>query len=148
MTYEIRPMAEDDIDRVYELEKRIFEDSWSRNSFVKELGNADISHPLVMVTGQDIAGYAVVWYYAEELHIANFAIAPEYRGLGLGSILLEHVLNLEANYRFAYLEVRQSNGAAIGLYKKFGFAELYRRERYYRNGEDALIMIYNNKHQP
>ena len=38
------------------------------------------------------------------------------------------------------LEVRVSNAPAIGLYKKFGFAEAGVRPKYYENGEDALIM--------
>jgi ribosomal-protein-alanine N-acetyltransferase len=36
--------------------------------------------------------------------------------------------------------VRVSNLAAQRLYLKFGFAEVGRRKRYYRDGEDALLM--------
>ena len=39
------------------------------------------------------------------------------------------------------LEVRQSNGAAIALYERFGFRSAGVRRRYYQdNGEDAIIM--------
>jgi ribosomal-protein-alanine N-acetyltransferase len=41
----------------------------------------------------------------------------------------------------ATLEVRESNNAARRLYRGFGFFEVGRRVRYYRdNGEDAVIM--------
>ena len=39
------------------------------------------------------------------------------------------------------LEVRRSNAAAQGLYRKLGFVDVGWRKRYYEdNGEDALLM--------
>ena len=40
-----------------------------------------------------------------------------------------------------FLEVRQSNAAAIGLYAAYGFARTGVRKRYYPDtNEDALVM--------
>ena len=39
------------------------------------------------------------------------------------------------------LEVRASNNVAISLYEKNGFKFSHKREKYYKNGEDALVLI-------
>ena len=45
---------------------------------------------------------------------------------------------------FVTLEVRPSNSGAIALYQKFGFAEVGRRKRFYRDpDEDGLILTLN-----
>ena len=40
-----------------------------------------------------------------------------------------------------FLEVRVSNTPAINLYKKFGFKIVRRIPYYYRDGEDAYVMV-------
>jgi len=137
-------MQKEDIEDVFLLEQRIFEDEWSLQSFYSELENPEVSIPLVVEEDKQIIGYAIVWYYADELHISNFAISPEYRRRGLGRRLLNYIMNLVSDYKFAYLEVRMSNRPAIALYEQYGFEPLYVRERYYRNGEDAVIMVKRN----
>lgn len=139
-----RRMTPEDISRIAELEEQLFEDSWSAQSFKTEVENIDVSYPVVMELERQIMGYAVVWYYADELHIANFAIAREYQCRGFGRVLLRHIMEKETDFAYAYLEVRKSNKAAILLYSDFGFLNLYIRKGYYRNGEDALVMVYNN----
>ena len=42
----------------------------------------------------------------------------------------------------AFLDVRASNDSAIKLYKKMGFCEVGRRQRYYlETREDAVVMV-------
>lgn len=144
MKIDFRRMEAGDVDRVHELEKQIFKDAWSRESFVKDIENTDLSFPVVVLADSVIAGYAVIWYFADELHIGNIAIAPEYQRKGFGSKLLEYVLRNFDHYIAAYLEVRKSNNAAINMYRKFGFSEYYTRRLYYRDGEDALVMVKQN----
>ena len=133
-------MQQADIEVVFKLEKEIFSDPWTRESFEIELENRQNSYPCVLLNDNLVAGYAVVWYYSGEIHIGNFAIHPEFRKQGLGRILLENILDKFNDYNAAYLEVRKSNIAAINLYKKFAFEELYVREKYYSNKEDAMVM--------
>jgi ribosomal-protein-alanine N-acetyltransferase len=47
----------------------------------------------------------------------------------------------------AVLEVRAGNKAAISLYHKLGFAEVGKRKAYYSDGEDALLMQKDLKHE-
>lgn len=141
MNLAFRRMRPADVPQIYELEKRIFPDPWSEESFYAEVENKALSYPCVMEGEKGIAGYAVCWYFSGELHISNIAVHPEMRRKGLGRRLLSHLFTHFADYQVALLEVRLSNEAAIGLYKSFGFRKLYVRENYYSDGEDALVMI-------
>jgi ribosomal-protein-alanine N-acetyltransferase len=90
-----------------------------------------------------VVGYAGFWYIVDEAHISTIAIHPDWRGQGAGEQLLtgllEHALDLKAVK--STLEVRVTNTRAQSLYRKYGFEEVGRRRRYYRdNGEDALLM--------
>ena len=94
--------------------------------------------------GEDlVAGFAGLWYVADEAHLVSIGARTEYRGIGLGEELLitalEQATELEA--QVMTLEVRVSNGVAQNLYRKYGFAERGIRKGYYSdNREDALIM--------
>ena len=50
--------------------------------------------------------------------------------------------NVDQVFEKVFLEVRASNEAALGLYRRFGFSEAGRRANYYeRPREDALVMV-------
>jgi len=90
-----------------------------------------------------ILGYGGFWLMAGEAHISTIATRREWRGRGLGELLLvamiEEARALQAD--FVTLEVRVGNRIAQSLYHKYGFKVEGRRKRYYSdNGEDALIM--------
>ncbi len=140
MSLAVRDMKFDDVPRIFELEQKIFPDPWPEKSFYLEINNTKISRPCVLLKDSIICGYAVVWEFANELHIGNVAIENEQQGRGLGSFLLSYILEKHKRNHATYLEVRKSNITAIGLYKKFGFVETYRRNKYYADGEDALVM--------
>ncbi len=90
-----------------------------------------------------IIGYGGVWLVVDEAHVTTIAVAPAYRGRGVGELLLnaliDHAYALAAQRMT--LEVRVSNTSAQHLYLKYGFQIAGTRPRYYTdNGEDALIM--------
>jgi ribosomal-protein-alanine N-acetyltransferase len=39
------------------------------------------------------------------------------------------------------LEVRESNEAAIGLYKKYGYEQVAKRKNYYNNPDEAAVLM-------
>jgi ribosomal-protein-alanine N-acetyltransferase len=90
-----------------------------------------------------IFGYIVAIVVAGEAEILNLAVAPSVRRQGLGAELLDAGIAAVGalGAREAFLEVRESNKSALGLYGSRGFAALARRSRYYRNPvEDALVL--------
>jgi ribosomal-protein-alanine N-acetyltransferase len=137
---QIRRMTEEDLNTVSELEQQIFPDPWSKNSLEYEINQNPFCLPLILENELEIIGYAIVWKIFEEFHIANFAIKPDYQGKKLGKRFLENLLTLRGNCKFALLEVRENNKRAIQLYEKFGFKTVFKRKRYYKNGDTALVM--------
>ncbi len=90
-----------------------------------------------------IAGFIGLWYMVDEAHVVSVGVGDEYRGCGVGELLLMSAIEQALARRAAVvtLEVRPSNGAAIRLYGKYGFTEQGLRKAYYSdNREDALIM--------
>jgi SSU ribosomal protein S18P alanine acetyltransferase (EC 2.3.1.-) len=91
---------------------------------------------------RQVVGYGGLWVVADEAHINTLAVHPEWRRRNIGERLLQALLDKASalHASSATLEVRVSNLAAQRLYQKFGFVEVGRRKRYYRDGEDALLM--------
>jgi ribosomal-protein-alanine N-acetyltransferase len=109
--------------------------------FLKGLGS---SQPAAPRQGPPtIYGYAGLWLMVDEAHITTIAVRPEFRGKGLGELVLCGLVDtaLEVGARILTLEVRVSNTVAQNLYLKYGFKQSGLRRRYYSdNNEDALIM--------
>ena len=79
----------------------------------------------------------------DEAHVTTLALHPDYRGRGLGELLLASLIDIsyDIGAKWVTLEVRISNYTAQNLYRKYGFREAGLRHRYYSdNQEDALIM--------
>ena len=141
----IERMSETDLEEVALLERLCFSDPWSKRSFEEELKHR-FSIPLVVKFGTKVVGYTCLWHMDDQMEIANFAISPEFRGKGIGKMMMERVLS-EAKKRdclSVMLSVRESNLSALNLYAKSGFVEVERRKNYYRlPTEDAIIMAKN-----
>jgi ribosomal-protein-alanine N-acetyltransferase len=133
-----------DVPDVAALERTVFADPWSPDSFLAEVDRRpDVGWPVVARDASGVVAYAVVWFIVDEIHIGNIAVRPDRQGEGVGRWLLERVLE-EGRRRamvFATLEVRPSNRAALALYERFGFRKIAVRRRYYRdNDEDAWVL--------
>jgi ribosomal-protein-alanine N-acetyltransferase len=75
-------------------------------------------------------------------HVVSIAVMPEHRRKGVADALMTTAMEgmRKYNAKQCYLEVRVTNEAAVGLYKKLGF-EISRTVRgYYADGEDAYVM--------
>lgn len=138
----IRPVHENDIDDIATIERGVFNDPWSRRSFVDLVG----ARGVVFLVAEDsgaVVGYAIVLVAGVESELANLAVSRLVQRQGLGRRLLDEGL-AQARARGCqemFLEVRASNAAAIHLYNSAGFKAVGRRARYYaRPIEDAIVM--------
>ena len=93
-------------------------------------------------SGEPLA-FALAWSVADELQLLDMASHPEHRRQGYARALLDELLSYarREHKRLFLLEVRQSNDAAIRLYRSAGFETAGVRRGYYSDtGEDALEM--------
>ncbi len=137
----LRAMRFDDLDKVVEIERRVFPNPWPRYFFEKDLESGN-TVAFVIEDGGAVVGYALGSCIHVELHITNIAVAKEIQGKGLGSKMLAELEKVakERGCGFSYLEVRTTNIEAIGMYRNRGYDVLYTRKRYYLDGSDAYVM--------
>ena len=96
-----------------------------------------------VVADEEVVAYIVYWQIRDDVQINNVAVHPDHRGLGLGEAMMRYAIAKvrAAGASFVTLEVRQSNTAAVTLYKKLGFEILGARKNYYtKPDEDAHVM--------
>ena len=139
---EIRRMRSADLPRVMLIELSTFTMPWSEATFRGLLRRRD-SDLLVADHKGDLVGYAVFWAVLDQGELGNLAVDDEHRGEGIGSKLIQAVLERahERGVHEIFLEVRKSNARAQDLYRAFGFSEVGRRKNYYLEPlEDALVM--------
>jgi ribosomal-protein-alanine N-acetyltransferase len=72
----------------------------------------------------------------DEVEVLNLAVDPAFRRQGIGTRLLLSIAS-----RHVFLEVRESNEGALRLYRKLGFQEVGRREKYYDDPEETAIVM-------
>jgi ribosomal-protein-alanine N-acetyltransferase len=139
----LRLMTAGDLDTVEAIERSVYTHPWTLGNFADSLASG--YHCWVMERDGRLIGYAVTMVAAGEAHLLNLSIAADLQRRGLGSELLQFVLQLARDCAAVtiYLEVRASNQAGRGLYARHGFAEIGIRKGYYpaHDGrEDAVTM--------
>ena len=139
-----RTLADGDLDAIVAIENASFSNPWTREMYVRELQNPDVSFLYVLrLPEKGIVAFCSFWMVLDEVHINNLAVRHDHRGQGLGAALLEHVLQAAASRGAgrATLEVRRSNTPARRLYERLGFEIAATRPNYYVSpAEDALIL--------
>lgn len=138
----IAQMEKQHLDAVAELEKACFSTPWTYENLAESLEN-DTAHFFVALDDEKVIGYIGVNVISDSCFIDNIAVYPEYRRQGVGKALLK-IAALTADVMgadFISLEVRESNYAAIALYRSMGFEVVGLRKNFYRMPqENALIM--------
>jgi ribosomal-protein-alanine N-acetyltransferase len=90
-----------------------------------------------------LIGFYLFWRIGPEADLLKIAVGEPFRRMGVGRMLMSHILDsaAQAEVEVCFLEVRQSNQAALSLYRRFGFEECGVRRAYYSSPvEDALIL--------
>jgi ribosomal-protein-alanine N-acetyltransferase len=139
----IRDMTYEDLSMVSDIERRSYEFPWSHGVF-RDCLLAGYKN-IVLLRGDEVAGYGVLSVAAGEAHILNICVNPDYRSRGYGEKLLDEMLfrARAASVRQIFLEVRPSNERAIALYRKKGFHQVANRPAYYQahqGREDAAVL--------
>ena len=141
-----RPMREDDLPVVAELEQASHAAPWTQGNF-RDAFAAGYG-ALVGELDRRVVAYGVLMLAPGEAQLLNLTVAASARRQGLGRRLLRRLLDdaIGVGAEQCFLEVRESNHAAIALYLREGFAPVARRAAYYPSPagssarEDALVM--------
>ncbi len=161
--YRVESMKWDDVPEVMSIERQSFTLPWSDYTYQHEILENNHSHYFVAryANGRaggrgnwlkrlfqgarqaPVIGYGGFWLVVDEAHISTIASSVEWRGRGIGELMLLAMVerSIELGAVMVTLEVRVSNTVAQNLYRKYGFVVVGRRPRYYRdNDEDADLM--------
>jgi ribosomal-protein-alanine acetyltransferase len=97
---------------------------------------------LAELNGQ-VCGFLVARIIGGEAEILNMAVDKMHRRNGIGTTLLTAAISAARaqNAKNIYLEVRESNSAAICFYRQHGFEKASSRRGYYSSPtENAVVM--------
>lgn len=138
---QILPASWRDLNPVRKLEKLCFPvDAWP---FLDMIGV--LSFPNIVrykaVEGEEVIGFVAgdVRRIERTGWIATICVHPDHRGRGLGSVLLE-ICEEKMGMPKVKLSVRESNTQAIDMYYRNGYARVGTWRKYYKGGEDGVVM--------
>lgn len=145
----IDKMSIDDLDSIKTVLQNEFDEFWNYNVFKDELKNEN-SYYIIAKLENNIVGFGGIWKAVDDVHITNIVVRKKFRKLGIGNVILEHLIKIGRNIQninSITLEVNSQNTPAINLYLKFGFKKVGLRKNYYGLDENAIIMTLdlNNK---
>lgn len=151
-SYTIREFRPDDIDAVMMINKVCLPENYSPAFFLEH----HYENPRVFLVAEaegKVVGYNMCRIefgisnfrtaFAKKGHVISIAVMEEYRNKGIGYDLMTEGMKRirESGANEIYLEVRVSNKPAIELYRRLGFKASRIIEAYYRDGEDAYLMV-------
>ncbi len=139
----IRDMCVADLAHVVAIERAVQSHPWRLQQFQEAL----LSYQCTVIeqAGQ-VVGFCILQAVLDEANLLLMAIHPNQQGKGLGFKLLDSSIQQLKNHPLQiFLEVRQSNTAAIALYEKAEFHQIDLRKNYYPKSEGgrehAVIMV-------
>lgn len=134
-------MTLDDFSEIKSIYNSEFDDFWNINILKSELENLNSKY-IVAKSDDEIVGFAGLWFSVDDAHITNIVVKKDKRHIGIGSKLLEELIDLTKKQKklSITLEVNTKNIPAQNLYLKYGFENLGIRKKYYNGIEDAFIM--------
>ena len=139
----VTQMLHEHLPGVVAIERRAYSYPWSQRVFSDCLTAGYSCH--LLWCDDRLVGYSLVAIAVGEAHLLNICIDPDCQGKGYASRFLSTVMSIAAQLgaHRVFLEVRPSNGAGLALYRKFNFARIGLRKRYYRAAdgrEDAVVL--------
>ena len=136
----IRQAKVTDLEKIYDIEKRVFSNPWSKESIKNELNRTSCSLNFVSENNNHLIGYCFSHIIDKEVHILNMAIDVPYQYLGNGKEFFSLIIKNYMEHTNVFLEVSKTNFPAINLYLNFGFKETDIKKKFYSNGDDAILM--------
>ena len=138
----IKPVKKDDLLKLIEIEKDVFDYSESIEDFINYFNEDTIK--IWKVLDQIVVGFIVFYRVKDEIEIIKIGIMKSYQRKNYGSLIINKIKKLN-NIRKIFLEVSIENTQAINFYLKNGFKKIGIRKAYYRVNKqriDALRLLF------
>ena len=142
MAFDFRYATLEDVEQIAAVEAESMPNPWKASSYIEAV-ESDHAFVLVAMDGDKVAGFAVFYLTLPEAELPDIVVDKSYRGQGLGKDLLSFAAAelTSKNIDTIFLEVRESNAPARGLYTKMGFEEIGKRKYFYSNPVEDAICI-------
>jgi ribosomal-protein-alanine N-acetyltransferase len=140
----IRWMIRRDMPEVLQAEQQSFEYAWTEDEFLRCLRQRNCIG-MIAECSERVVGYMIYELHKQKLHIMNFAVLPEFRRRGIGSMMISKLYGKLSNHRRTKitLAVRETNLAAQLFFRHQGFKATRVVKGYYSDsGEDAFLMNF------
>jgi [ribosomal protein S18]-alanine N-acetyltransferase len=140
----IRWMIRRDMPEVLQAEQDSFDYSWTEDDFLRCLRQRNCIG-MVAELDDHVVGFMIYELHKTKLHVLNFAVAPEYRRLGVGTQMVTKLIGKLSSHRRTKitLAVRETNLSAQLFFRSQAFkASKVLRAYYEDSGEDAYQMHY------
>jgi [ribosomal protein S18]-alanine N-acetyltransferase len=138
----VRRLRTADLPEIERIEQRAMTAPWSEAQLREEI---EVPNGLAFaVTCDDqLWGYAFFRTCFPECELVHLIVAPEWRRRGAAATLLTYALTGFAaqDYATCFLEVRESNEAARGLYAQAGFLQTGSRKHYYSQPVESALLL-------
>ena len=136
----IDKLTKEDIPQVVLLEEQFLGETLGSEMLENELENEFMCF-LSAKDSKKVLGYIGAYVINGELEILNFVVDGLHQRTGIGTLLFNELLNRYPDAKSVVLEVREQNEKGINFYKKNIFNVISKRKHYYKNGDDALVMM-------
>jgi len=140
----IRWMIRRDMPEVLQAENDSFDYSWTEDDFLRCLRQRNCIGMVAEVDDR-VVGFMIYELHKSKLHVLNFAVAPEWRRIGVGKQMVTKLIGKLSSHRRTKitLAVRETNLAAQLFFSSQAFkATKVLRSYYEDSGEDAYLMHY------
>lgn len=137
----IQEMTESDLKYFESALTSEFDEFWSYKILEQDFKNENAKY-YIAKKDDEIVGFFGLMIVFDEATIMNIVTKKNKRNLGIGSKLLEKIIDLskEKSLKSITLEVDEENKPAIKLYEKYKFEVVGKRKNYYHNDNAAILM--------
>lgn len=122
--------------------QRFGNESWTKAQFESSY-SLDSSIFLVAFEKEKLVSFLIGQDTVDSINILLLATEKEFEKKGFAGALVEALAERFKGKKL-WLEVKESNSFAIKFYQKNGFKPVYTRKKYYKDGENAIILEREN----
>ena len=122
--------------------QRFGNESWTKAQFESSY-SLDSSIFLVAFEKEKLVSFLIGQDTVDSINILLLATEKEFEKKGFAGALVKELAEKFKGKKL-WLEVKESNSCAIKFYQKNGFKPVYTRKKYYKDGENAIILEREN----